>query len=79
MRFLTVALFCTTTLPLCAGIIASSTFDNPANGLDGWTITGNGSGPTYVPGGYITTTDDSAPIAYFVAPAKFLGDQSAAL
>ena len=85
MRFLTLAVLCTTGLPLCAGIIASSTFDNPVDGVDGWTIAGDGTGPAYVavggnPGGYITTTDAGAgSIAYFVAPAKFLGNQSAAL
>jgi hypothetical protein len=71
-------------VPIFSAAIVSSTFDNPADGVDGWTIVGDGSAPAHVPaggnpGGYITTTDQAAgSIVYWVAPAKFLGDRTAA-
>jgi Laminin B (Domain IV)/PEP-CTERM motif len=66
-------------------VVVSSTFDNPADGIDGWTVVSDGSGPSYQasggdPGGYITTTDQGlGGIVYWLAPAKFLGDQLSAL
>ena len=71
-------------IPSQGSVLVSSTFDNPADGVDGWTVMADGSGPSYEvsggnPGGYITTTDQGlGGIVYWVAPAKFLGDQSAA-
>ncbi|MEJ2563733.1 MAG: laminin B domain-containing protein, partial [Anaerolineales bacterium] len=61
--------------------IVQSTFDSDD---EGWTIVGDGDGPTYNanggnPGGYITATDLALEeYWYWQAPAKFLGDQSAA-
>lgn len=84
MRWLIPALLCVCAFSGSAAPIVASTFDNAADGVDGWTIFADGSGPVYVPsggnpGGYITTTDQGAGgIVYWVAPAKFLGDKSAA-
>lgn len=69
-----------------AATLASSTFDN---GTDGWVIDDFISGtsviytPTYFstggnPGGYIQDTDRTTGGWVFKAPAKFLGDMSAA-
>ncbi len=61
--------------------IVQSTFDSDD---EGWTIVGDGDGPTYNatggnPGGYISSTDQaSSEYWYWQAPAKFLDDQSAA-
>lgn len=67
-----------------AAVLISSNFDNPVDGADGWTVAGDGSAPAYLvgggnPGGYISTTDQATgSVVYWVAPAKFLGDQSSA-
>lgn len=67
-----------------AAVLTSSTFDNPGDGVDGWTVVGDGSAPSYIaaggnPGGYISTTDQATGlVVYWVAPAKFLGNKSAA-
>ena len=62
--------------------LAVSTFDSNA---EGWTVIGNGVGtPTYYatggnPGGYVSTTDQTDDETWFwSAPAKFLGNKSAA-
>lgn len=61
----------------------SSTFDADA---DGWTILGEAEGPVFhatggKQGGYISATDPagSSGTSYWLAPAKYLGDQSQAL
>lgn len=67
-----------------AAVLVSSNFDNPVDGVDGWTVMGDGSPPAYFaaggnPGGYISTTDQgTGGVVYWSAPAKFLGDKSAA-
>ena len=61
-----------------------SDFENPALGLDGWTVTGDpaAGSPTRVatggnPGGYAEVTDAGlGTVMYWVAPAKFNGDLS---
>jgi hypothetical protein len=69
-------------VPVAAAPIVVSTFN--AN-VDGWTIFGDGTGPVFEPGvgqppGDIIGTDQVAGDTWFFnAPAKFLGDQSAAL
>jgi hypothetical protein len=61
--------------------LAASTFDS---GLDGWAVTGDGISPAWQaaggnPGGHAQATDlVGGDTWYWVAPAKFLGDQSAA-
>jgi len=62
--------------------IASSTFDSDA---DGWTILGEAQGPNHRatggrPGGYVSADDPAGTsgTSYWRAPAKFLGDRSAA-
>ena len=68
--------------PTPAGVFAVSTFDSNA---EGWTVIGDVSAtPAYHPtggnpGGYISSTDEAAGDTwYWVAPAKFLGNKSAA-
>jgi len=62
-------------------VVISSTFDT---GVDGWTVYGDGSGPTWVStggveGGYISSTDQGQGVYWYVrAPAKFLGNKSTA-
>ena len=69
-------------VPVAAAPIVASTFDT---GVDGWTISGDGTGPVFEPGagrppGDIIGTDQVlGGVWFFNAPAKFLGDQSAAL
>lgn len=70
------------TLPTAHGaIIASSTFNTNA---EGWTVTGDGTGLTWVatggnPGGHIRAMDVVASNTWFFsAPAKFLGNVSGA-
>ena len=67
-----------------AGVIASSNWDNPADGVDGWTFLNDGTNLIRVasggnPGGFLQVTDQTlGSTMYFVAPSKFLGNQSAA-
>ena len=69
-------------VPVAAAPIVTSTFDT---GVDGWTISGDGTGPVFEPGagnppGDIIGTDQIlGGVWFFDAPAKFLGNQSAAL
>ena len=69
-------------VPAVAAPIAVSTFNT---GVDGWTVFGDGIGPVFEPGagnppGDIISTDRvTGSTWFFNAPAKFLGDQSAAL
>jgi len=79
-RFLTAAGIAFTALPLHAAI---STFDTDA---EGWTAAGDVEGPLSWsatggnPGGHAVIDDrTTGGVTYFVAPAAFLGDQSAAL
>ena len=66
-----------------AGSIATSTFDT---GIDGWGLSGDSTttAPTFIatggnPGGYIHGIDQvDGGTWYFVAPSKFLGDDTAA-
>jgi hypothetical protein len=68
--------FVATPLVAEAAPIVISTFDA---GTEGWTIVADGTGPVWNPGGYITTVDlGLGQTIYWVAPAAFLGDQSAA-
>jgi len=65
---------------LVAQTTVTSTFDS---NLDGWTIEGLASGPTFVsaggnPGGYIYGEDAGGDDWYFKAPTKFLANQSVA-
>lgn len=56
---------------------ASSNF---STGDDGWTAAGDASGPlTWNPGGYVSIDDQTiGGVTFFIAPTKFLGNQSAA-
>jgi hypothetical protein len=66
-----------TTLPL-------SNWDNPGAGADGWSFVNDGSNLKLVltggnGGGFLQITDQAlGTTIYFVAPSKFLGNQSAA-
>ena len=68
--------------PAIASPIVSSSFDT---GTDGWTADGDVASFSHQaaggnPGGYIAAVDAAqGPIIYFVAPAAYLGDLSAAL
>jgi len=69
-------------LPIPGALLVSSRFDVDT---EGWTILDNGSStaPEYVgvggdPGGYAFESDAATGYWYWRAPAKFLGDQSAA-
>lgn len=68
-----------TASPCRGGILAASAWDNPADGVDGWSFTNDGTnfqrlGAGGNPGGFLQVTDlASGPTIYFAAPAKFLG------
>lgn len=71
-----------TELPSLGPLLIASYFDADA---EGWTIVDNGSStvPDYVasggnPGGHVSESDAATGFWYWRAPAKFLGDQSAA-
>jgi alkaline phosphatase D len=85
LTLITTALFCLAYSPVTsAATIASSTWDNPADGLDGWTFINDGTNLQRVatggnPGGFLQITDLAlGPTIYFVAPAKFLGNKASA-
>lgn len=70
-----------------ADVLAQSTFDDPVATFDGWVANEDGGSDntvTYEPtggleGGYITADDINDGLTwYWLAPSKFLGDQSAA-
>ena len=83
MRLYALVLWITVAMPAFGAVIVSSTFDDPFQGVDGWSVAGDGNGPTYVPAGgnpdgYISTTDQAGgSVAYWVAPSKFLGNMFA--
>lgn len=79
--FVLAVLVCTA--PLLPARAATSSFDTDA---EGWTAQGDSEGPlTWVasggnPGGHAQIDDQTlGGVTYFVAPAKFLGNQAAAL
>ena len=71
-------------LPLSAGVLASSDWDNPADGVDGWSFAADGTDLVRVatggnPGGFLQVSDLGAGgVILWEAPAKFLSDKSAA-
>ncbi len=79
--YVAIFLFAITSVPVNGAILVQSTFDTDA---DGWTVTGDATGPNWQasggnPGGYIQATDTGQGlVSYWNAPAKFLGNQSAA-
>ena len=68
--------------PVAAAPLVASTFDT---GIDGWTVSGDGTGPLFEPavgnpaGDIIGRDQAVGQVWFFDAPAKFLGNQSAAL
>jgi hypothetical protein len=83
------ALFFVLANPVHAAVISSSTFDTDSEGwsVADWGCTGTCIVATYPvtynasggdPGGYVSSTDPSPNDFRFAAPAKFLGDQTAA-
>jgi len=71
-------------MPLNAGVIAMSDWENAAAGVDGWTFEADGTNFMRVasggnPGGFLQVSDQGlGGVIFFAAPAKFLSNQSAA-
>jgi len=69
---------------LHADVLVSSNWDNPADGVDGWSFVADGTGFMRVatggnPGGFLQISDlGTGGVIFFDAAAKFLGNQSAA-
>jgi len=83
-KLLFFALLGVAAFPGMGATIAVSRFDDPVAGVDGWTVINDATGPTYFatggnPGGYIQAVDQVLGLTWFwVAPPKFLGNDSAA-
>jgi len=71
-------------MPLNAGVIAISDWENAAVGVDGWTFEADGINLVRVasggnPGGFLQVSDQgTGEVIFFDAPGKFLANQSAA-
>lgn len=83
-RGIGIAIMLFAVLPLDAGVIASSNWENAADGVDGWSFTEDGTNLVRVatggnPGGFLQVTDlGLGGVIFFNAPAKFLSDRTAA-